>query len=185
MADERRVALWRAVNVGGRNPLPMGELRESLMELGFTAPQTVGQSGNAVFGSPLVPSELEAMIEATVRRRFGLDADVCVRTAAEWAGLIRDMPFEVEARAHPGRVLALCLKSPVGSAATRALDAAIAATGGPERARVVGRHAYLVYPDGIGTSRLTSSVIERALGTRSTARNWNTVLKVDARLAGV
>ncbi|MGE3508051.1 MAG: DUF1697 domain-containing protein [Vicinamibacterales bacterium] len=184
MADDRRVALWRAVNVGGRNRLPMRELRESLTELGFTAPQTIGQSGNAVFGSPLAPSELEAMIEATVRRRFGLEADVCVRTAAEWTGLIRGMPFEIEARSHPGHVLALCLKSRVGSAGARALAAAIAEGGGRERARVVGRHAYLVYPDGIGTSRLTSSVIERALGTRSTARNWNTVLKVDAQLAG-
>ena len=44
----------------------------------------------------------------------------------------------------------------------------------------LGRHAYFVYPDGIGKSKLTMSLIERKLGTRGTARNWNTVLKLQA-----
>jgi uncharacterized protein (DUF1697 family) len=39
---------------------------------------------------------------------------------------------------------------------------------------------YIVYPDGIGRSRLTGAVIEKMLGTRGTARNWNTVLKLNA-----
>jgi uncharacterized protein (DUF1697 family) len=37
-----------------------------------------------------------------------------------------------------------------------------------------------VYPDGIGTSKLTIGVIEKHLGTRATGRNWNTVLKMAA-----
>jgi uncharacterized protein (DUF1697 family) len=41
-----------------------------------------------------------------------------------------------------------------------------------------GKHLYIVYPDGIGTSKLTGTAIERALGVRGTARNWNTVLKL-------
>ena len=53
---------------------------------------------------------------------------------------------------------------------------------GRERAVGRDRHAYLVYPDGIGRSRLTASVVERALGTRGTLRNWNTVTAL-ARLA--
>jgi len=42
----------------------------------------------------------------------------------------------------------------------------------------------MVYPDGIGRSRLTSAVIENKLGTRGTARNWNTVLKLAALASG-
>lgn len=34
------------------------------------------------------------------------------------------------------------------------------------------------YPDGVGRSKLTNAVIEKALGTRTTGRNWNTVLKL-------
>ena len=52
-----------------------------------------------------------------------------------------------------------------------------------EVARGKGRHLYLYYPDGMGTSKLTNAVIERVLGTRGTARNWNTVMKL-ASLAG-
>jgi len=43
-----------------------------------------------------------------------------------------------------------------------------------------GREIFAVYPDGIGRSRLTMAVIEKHLGVRGTARNWNTVLKLDA-----
>jgi uncharacterized protein (DUF1697 family) len=42
-----------------------------------------------------------------------------------------------------------------------------------------GRCAYIVYPDGIGRSRLTAAMIEKHLETRGTARNWNSVLKLD------
>ena len=51
---------------------------------------------------------------------------------------------------------------------------------GPERLHGVGRELYIVYPAGIGTSRLTGKVIESKLGTRGTARNWNTVSKLAA-----
>jgi uncharacterized protein (DUF1697 family) len=43
-----------------------------------------------------------------------------------------------------------------------------------------GRQAHVVYPDGVGRSKLTNGFIERVLGTRATARNWNTVLKLAA-----
>ena len=62
---------------------------------------------------------------------------------------------------------------------SRALRAAIV---GREAIEAVGAHAYLVYPDGIGRSRLTTALIERTLGTRGTGRNWNTV--VEAGRAG-
>ena len=49
-----------------------------------------------------------------------------------------------------------------------------------EIVRVDGKHADIVYPTGIGRSRLTNTVVEKKLGTASTARNWNTVLKLAA-----
>ncbi|HET7599536.1 MAG TPA: hypothetical protein VFK09_04555, partial [Gemmatimonadales bacterium] len=58
-----------------------------------------------------------------------------------------------------------------------------AAITGPERVRLEGKNAYIVYPAGIGRSRLTNALLERHLGTRGTGRNWNTVLRLEA-LAG-
>jgi uncharacterized protein (DUF1697 family) len=51
---------------------------------------------------------------------------------------------------------------------------------GREIVRAQGRSAYIVYPDGIGRSKLTAAMIEKKLGTRGTGRNWNTVLKLAA-----
>jgi uncharacterized protein (DUF1697 family) len=54
---------------------------------------------------------------------------------------------------------------------------------GRERVKGVDRRACIVYPDGVGRSKLTATVIERALGTRGTGRSWNTVRRVEAALA--
>jgi uncharacterized protein (DUF1697 family) len=69
------------------------------------------------------------------------------------------------------------LKEAPDSAAVTALQKAIV---GREVVRAIGRHAYVVYPDGIGRSKLTSAIVEKKLGTRGTGRNWNTVLKLQA-----
>jgi uncharacterized protein (DUF1697 family) len=57
----------------------------------------------------------------------------------------------------------------------KALQSAIA---GSEVIRADGRQGYIIYPDGQGRSRLTNALIESRLGTKGTARNWNTVLKL-------
>ena len=47
-----------------------------------------------------------------------------------------------------------------------------------------GKQAYIVHPDGVGRSRLTLAMIEVHLGSPGTGRNWNTVLKLGALVAG-
>ena len=82
-----------------------------------------------------------------------------------------------EAASAPGHLLVFCLKDAPAAASVKALQAAIK---GREIVRAVGRQAYIVFPDGVGHSRLTSTVIEKHLGTRGTGRNWNTVVKLHA-----
>lgn len=172
------VALLRAVNVGGRRSVAMTDLRDAASSLGFSDVCTVLQSGNLVFGAagPSAPA-IERALEAAIQSRLGLEADCFVRTAREWAALVRDNPFRAEAGADPGHLVLMCLKAAPDAKTVRSLSAAIA---GPERLRAAGRELYIVYPDGIGRSRLTGVLIERVLGTRGTARNWNTVLKLAA-----
>jgi len=62
--------------------------------------------------------------------------------------------------------------------AARNVAALRAAITGREVVRAAGRHLYIVYPDGMGRSRLTHALIEKLLGTRATGRNWNTVRKL-------
>ncbi len=58
------------------------------------------------------------------------------------------------------------------------LESLRAAIKGPERVDIVANTAYLFYPDGMGRSKLTITMIEKKLGARGSARNWNTVLKL-------
>ncbi len=175
------IALLRAVNVGGRKVVAMADLRGLLDELGFAGARSLLQSGNLVFrGAARSPSQVERLLEAQAARRLGLETDVFVRTDKEWGAIVRANPLRPEAVRDPGHLLVMLLKDAPGRAAVRALQDAIR---GRETVRAVGRQLYVMYPDGIGRSRLTNALIEKTLGTRATGRNWNTVLKL-AALAG-
>jgi uncharacterized protein (DUF1697 family) len=173
------VALLRAVNVGGKNLVPMASLRALFEDLGFTRVRTLLQSGNVVFSGAAGPA-VEETLEKATRERLGVSADFLVRTAAEWSEIRAHNPFPEEARQDPGHLVVMCLKSAPAPGAVEALRAAIV---GNERVAVEGRQAYLVYPDGIGRSKLTVALVERKLGARGTGRNWNTVEKLAAMLA--
>jgi uncharacterized protein (DUF1697 family) len=176
------IALLRAVNLPGHNKVAMAELRTCLEQQGFTAVRTLLQSGNAVFGGGRRRgAALERQLEETARAALGVDTTFVVRTREEWDALVAANPFPREAVDDPGHLLLFCLKDAPPADAEARLRAAVK---GRERVRVNGRQAYLVYPDGVGESKLTNTVLERWLGSRGTGRNWNTVLKLQALAAG-
>jgi uncharacterized protein (DUF1697 family) len=174
------IALLRAVNVGGRS-LSMATLREMLLELGLEDVRTLLQSGNAVFESRKSPAALEVLLEKATADRLGLHTEFFVRTAREWEAAIAANPFSREAQDDPSHLLLMPFKTAPKSGAVQALTEAIK---GRERVATQGRHGYLVYPDGVGRSKLTNAVIESRLRTSGTARNWNTVLKLGALARG-
>jgi uncharacterized protein (DUF1697 family) len=174
------VALLRGVNLAGHNKLAMADLKELAAGLGLTEPRTLLQSGNLVFGAEgRTPAELERALEAETKKRLGLATDYFVRSAAEWKAIVTANPFRKEAARDPGHLLVSFLKDAPKPASVRALQAAIT---GREVLHVRGREAYIVYPDGVGKSRLTSALADRKLETRGTGRNWNTVLRIAALL---
>jgi uncharacterized protein (DUF1697 family) len=175
------VALLRAVNLPSHNKAGMAELRKLLTDLGFEDVQSLLQSGNLIFRSESRTSlQLEGLLEAEAKKRLGLATDFFVRTASEWETVVAGNPFPEEAERDPGHLIVMFLKQAPDAEDVAALQKAIT---GREVVRAKGRHAYIVYPDGVGRSRLTNIMIEKKLGTRSTGRNWNTVLKLGA-LAG-
>src|SRR5690606_22653908 len=176
------IALLRAVNLGRHNKIEMADLRAVATGLGLGGVQSLLQTGNLVFdGGRASPAALERRLERALDAELGLSTEVFVRTEGEWKAMIAGNPFSREAADDPSHMVVLRLKAAPGSAPLAALRESI---DGRERVDTVGRHAYLVYPDGIGTSRLTLGRIERKLGTHGTGRNWNTIVKL-ATLAGV
>jgi uncharacterized protein (DUF1697 family) len=175
-----QIALLRAVNVAGNNKIAMADLKAMMAELGFEA-RTLLQSGNIVLKDAKFGGErLERLLEAESAKRLGLKTDFFTRSADEWNELIKENPFAKEAKDDPGHLLVLPLKTAPKAGAVEALQRAIR---GRETVAAKGRQLYAVYPDGIGRSKLTIGMIEKALGTRTTGRNWNTVLKLAAAAA--
>ena len=170
------IGLLRAVNLASGTRVPMDRLRALLAEIGLENGRTLLQSGNVVFRSRSNDEPtLERTLAQAVSQRFGVGTDVFVRSAEAWRSLIAANPFGREAHDDPSHLLVMALRDAPTEERWKALAAAIP---GRERVQGSGRHAYLVYPDGIGRSRLTAARIESRLGTVGTARNWNTVNKL-------
>lgn len=176
------LALLRGINVGGHKQISMADLRDLLTQLGLADVRSLLQSGNLVFGATgRTSAQLERLLETEAEKRLALQTDFFVRTAKEWEGVVAHNPFRKEATRDPGHLLVMFLKDAPSVTAVKALQAAVT---GREVLRAGGKHLYIVYPDGIGRSRLTNAVIDKRLGTRGTGRNWNTVLKLAALTAG-
>ena len=173
-----QVALLRAVNLGPSKRLPMVDLTRAFVQLGFADARTVLQTGNVVFRSPRVHGlALERHLEAGLRTQLSLETDVHVRSAEEWRSLVAVNPFPREAVDDPSHLLVVLLHDAPPPSTLALLRGRIA---GRERVELSGRTAYVVYPDGIGESKVTMRLIESALGTRATGRNWNTAMKLAA-----
>jgi uncharacterized protein (DUF1697 family) len=173
-----RIALIRGINVGGHTPVSMSDLRDMLAQLGFESARSLLQSGNLVFRCDTRTGvDLERMLETEAEKRLGLRADFLIRSATEWREVVSRNPFRKEAERDPGHLVVMFLKSAANAKDVKEVQAAIT---GPEIIRADGRQVYIVYPAGIGKSRLTNVLLEKKLGIRGTARNWNTVLKLAA-----
>jgi uncharacterized protein (DUF1697 family) len=169
------VGFLRAVNVGGRK-VAMVDLRRTLEALGFSAVRTLLNSGNVVFRSVEgTAARVEHRLEAGGAAPLGLPVEFVVRDLPGLESSIAANPFGSFARTDPSHLVLVFLKSAPSAKVGRAFADGLE---GPEEARVRGTVAYVTYPAGIGTSRLTLPRIEAALGTRGTGRNWNTVLRL-------
>lgn len=169
------VAMLRAVNVGGRT-VRSAALREAAESLGYTDVRTYVSSGNVVLVAPHGADEVATALGAALTDAVGFDVEVVARTAAQWHAVVDALPFPDEARDDPSHLVVVAWDGPVDGTA-RSFDAS---RYGQERLVWAARELYAHYPDGIGRSRLTLPVLEKAAGRGGTARNWNTVLALDA-----
>jgi uncharacterized protein (DUF1697 family) len=154
----------------------MRDLCEMFTDLGMQDARSLLQTGNLVFrGDISATAHIERLLEKGAEERLGLETSVFVRTAEDWKTIIAANPFPKEAKRDPSHLVVMFLKNAPKQSAVAALQKAIT---GREVIQAKGQQGYIVYPDGIGRSRLTNVVIERHLGAAGTGRNWNTVLKL-------
>ena len=165
----RHVALLRAVNVGGKNKVPMAELRDLFESLGHTNVSTFIQSGNVVFTTSR--SVTPKSLETAIAKRFRVDTTVVLRTPSELEKVFRANPF---ARADASKLHVGFMTRKPAAAVVSKIDAARFR---PEEFEIRGRELYLHLPNGMGRSKLPG-YLDRQLKIPNTVRNWNTVTKL-------
>lgn len=169
------VVLFRGV--GGATQLPVKRLREGLTAAGFGDVATYINSGNAVLSSQQEAADVMSTIATAVKKELGFEKAIHVLSREEWNALVAANPFP-QACAAPKSLHAAVLAEEPDAAQVEALRAFAS---GREGIEVVGKVAYLLTPEGFGTSKLAVK-FDKGIGVANTARNWNTVTAL-ARLA--
>ena len=95
------IALFRGINVGGKNTLPMQALVAILEDLGARRVRTYIQSGNAVLETDEQDAALlGSRISVAIEQRRGFEPKVLLLTLEDLERAIRRNPFP-EAEAEP------------------------------------------------------------------------------------
>jgi uncharacterized protein (DUF1697 family) len=94
-AKNSYLVLLRGINVGGKNKLPMADLRAFLEGFGLEEVRTYIQSGNAIVQSSLSAAGIASKIEKELGGAFRLDSDlikVLVLSRTQLKAVIDDRP---------------------------------------------------------------------------------------------
>ncbi len=169
------IVFVRGINVGGKNMLPMAELRAVCERAGLSRVATYIQSGNVVFEGPAkVVRGAAAAITDGIEKARGFRPVVAVRTLEEVGGVHSTRAFPDQERMEGDRLLVMFLAEKPNGGAAKVVDAM---NTGPERVVLKGREVFMYFPNGVGKSKLSFPALERAVGA-GTSRNWNTIGKM-------
>jgi uncharacterized protein (DUF1697 family) len=170
-------AFLRGINVGGRKPVPMPELKKAFESMRFKNVRTLLASGNVVFEArPASTKTLTAVIEKKLRETFEQEIEVLIRTMDELLTLGKNNPFkDVSVTKQTRLYVTFISEQPKGT-----LKIPCTPPG----------HTFSILQSSEGEvfTILTISprsgttdfmaVLEKEFGRRITTRNWNTILRI-------
>ena len=173
---KRHIALLRGINVGKAKRIAMADLRTLMEGLGHVNVRTLLNSGNAVFDARGgTPAGHAAKLKAAILAHAGVDCEVIVKTAADLAAAVAEHPLKKHAN-DDARMLVMFVQDAASLALLKPLEDGDWA---PEAFAVGDHAAWLWCADGIIDSRIQKAV-GKLLTASGTARNWATVVKLDA-----
>ena len=171
------IALFRGINVGGNNILPMKPLVELLEKLGCLDVKTYIQSGNVVFNiDDPSKASLAKRLSDSVLEAHGFAPKVLLLTASELSTAISNNPFSAE----DGKLLHFFFLNEVPQSPD--LEKLETLKLPSEVYELRDNVFYLYAPEGVSRSKLFAKV-EKCLGVPATARNWNTVKKLTSMVS--
>jgi len=184
-ATTRFVALLRGINVGGRNPVAMADLREMFDTEGYGAVSTYIQSGNVLFETDSRRDALEDDIEAMLERRLGFPLLVVVRSHRQLRNIVDKAPNGFGGTPDTYHSDVIFLKGPMSP---RRAMRVVELREGVDQAWTGSGVLYFARV----SARRTQSRMGRIVGTpeyqQMTIRSWTTTTKLldllEARRAG-
>ena len=166
------IAFLRGINVGGHKKVPMSELRDLLTNAGFQNVQTYIQSGNVIFQSSKIASELETKIQKLIHTHFGFEVSVIVKTNGELQAIFDTCPFSEEKKENSYFILLSDIPNEHAIEKTQEMIY--------ENEEVVIKNdcLYFYSSTGYGRTKFNMNTYERKLKVAGTARNYKTMLKL-------
>jgi uncharacterized protein (DUF1697 family) len=162
----RYAVLLRGINVGTAKRVAMADLRTLLVDAGYPDVRTHLNSGNVILTGKSAPA---ARLEKAIAQGTGLDVRCVVLAAKELRAIVEGHPF-ADVATNGSRMFAHVLGAepdPVKLDDALKLD--------PDNARPGPRVIYQWCPDGL----LEAPPITAKIGVLVTARNWNTITRLD------
>jgi uncharacterized protein (DUF1697 family) len=169
--------LLRGINVGGKNKIPMAELKLFLEEQGCTNVTTYIQSGNVILQSNLDAKVLNQKIEENLPKKFKLDSSiikVLVLTKEELQQIVNKRPTGFGDQPEKYHSDAIFL---IGTKAAQAMPVFSPREGVDK----VWPGDGVIYSQRLSAQR-SKSRLSKIVGTPAyqsmTIRNWNTTTKL-------
>ncbi len=176
------IALLRGINVGGKHPLAMKDLALIATKLKLLHVSTYINSGNLLFASEQPPSLIETALESALEKRCGFAIPVVIRTLSQWSEYANSTPF-LEAQQTRANLLHLALSKAAPLANTVATLSLKAVSN--EQLALARDALWIDYVEGAGRSKITPAHIDKATGSPTTSRNFNTVQKLHTLLSAL
>ncbi len=171
------IVLLRGINVGGKNKLPMADLKNHLEKLGFSDVVTYIASGNVILKSEMTQTEIQTKIEKSLPKHFKFDSElikILVLTCDELHGIVKQKPsgFGEEPKKYHSDVIFLMDYS---------VSQAMSVFDPREGVDRIWEGHGVIYSQRLSSER-TKSRLNKIMGTpaykQMTIRNWNTVTKL-------
>jgi len=171
------IVLLRGINVGGKNKVPMRELKQHLEELGFQDVMTYIQSGNVILKSRLGAQIITDKIEALLPAKFKLDSSIIkilTLTAGQLQAIVDNKPKGFGDQPDLYYSDAVFLMGIDADTAMEVFDP-------KEGVDRVWKGEGVIYSERLGALR-TKSRLNKIVGTPTyksmTIRSWNTTIKL-------
>ncbi|MFK7798688.1 MAG: DUF1697 domain-containing protein [Aureispira sp.] len=168
------ITLLRGINVGGKNKLPMVDLRALCEQLGWQQVQSYIQSGNVKF--ELQEAANAALdLSVAIKEKYNYKVPVLVRPQTYFQEALKNPFLEGDGAIDPKMLHVTFLEQAPLATQVNALQHK---DHKGDQWKIIDDRVYLYCVNGYGRTKLTNQYLEKQLGQVATTRNWRTVNKL-------